>query len=613
MKNIYKSLQNKYITNTIKQIKHVYVVWKWANSFLLGKYPYHTLVIVLIYIIQGLLPTATIIVLNKLIDSVLLTKSFQAAVPWLVVLLLLHLCSDTVLSKLVSPLNNRLQQKLEFTLSILRHEKLEKLPFSYFENSKLYDAIHRSSSPGKKLHLFFHDALALIQSLTTVFSISLLFAQVSPWVTILLIAVTIPYSIQSLKANDIWAELLFGQTEEQRRAAYYESLLMGRAEQKELRIYQLHAPLTATWRKWLDKLRSESLRQQLLLERSFLPLQGIDFCIHIGIAIYLIIALTKQQITIGLFVALFQGVRNWNDALAIISSGFRQTLEALVHVQYVQQFLSIEVEQQKNGSLPFPEKLQQVELSNVSYRYPNSETDTLHNISFTWRQGESIAIVGENGAGKSTLMKLLLRLYTPTSGHITVDGIEYHSIAEASLRKNVSAVFQNYYAFEFTLAQSIGLGDVHSLADDNYLHPDQERVVQIAKRTGAYPIITSLPDGAQTPIGHVIDGAIGLSGGQWQRIALSRALYGDPQLLLLDEPTSALDPRAEAQLYDDFEQLMTDKTVLFISHRLGSARLADRIIVLKDGRIVEEGQHQTLLMANGEYARMWKEQAQWYR
>ena len=235
--------------------------------------------------------------------------------------------------------------------------------------------------------------------------------------------------------------------------------------------------------------------------------------------------------------------------------------------------------------------------------------------------GERVALVGENGSGKSTLAKILLGLYPPTDGRVTADGLDYAGIDPDSLAGAVSAAFQDYYRFEFTLGQSIGIAATAATAADKptsdlwppWLRPDPAVVADAARRSGAEELAQRLPAGYDTPVGHVLDGGQGLSGGEWQRVAIARAFTRDPELLILDEPAAALDAVAEAELYRQFAGLLEGRTAMLISHRLGSARMADRILVLQQGRIVEQGRHDELLEARGVYAGMWEEQASWYR
>ncbi|MDF2717856.1 MAG: hypothetical protein K0R28_4781, partial [Paenibacillus sp.] len=246
-----------------------------------------------------------------------------------------------------------------------------------------------------------------------------------------------------------------------------------------------------------------------------------------------------------------------------------------------------------------------IELTDVSYAYYGADEPALRDIRLTLHPGETVALVGENGAGKSTLAKLLLGLYRPTGGRIAWDGTDYGELDPVLLRRSVSAVFQDFVRYETTLRDNVGLG-----------RPDEEsadETIRRALRAAGADRLESLPGGLDARVGLVAEGGRQLSGGQWQRLAIARAAVRDARLLVLDEPTAALDPQHETELYRSFRKLAEGRTVLFVSHRLGWARYADRIVVLRDGRIVEEGSHGTLMAAGGEYASMFQAQAEWYR
>ena len=226
----------------------------------------------------------------------------------------------------------------------------------------------------------------------------------------------------------------------------------------------------------------------------------------------------------------------------------------------------------------------------------------LQGVGFRLAPGERVALVGENGSGKSTLAKILLGLYPPTAGRVLADGRDYGEIHPESLTGAVSAAFQDYHRFEFTLGQSIGIAAPTAPAAaaaegpgndlwPRWLPPDPAVVADAAQRSGAEELAQRLPDGYETPVGHILDGGQGLSGGEWQRVAIARAFTRHPELLILDEPAASLDAVAEAELYRQFAGLLEGRTALLISHRLGSARMADRILVPRQGRIVEEGRH----------------------
>ena len=229
----------------------------------------------------------------------------------------------------------------------------------------------------------------------------------------------------------------------------------------------------------------------------------------------------------------------------------------------------------------------------------------MSDVTFTLKPGETVALVGENGAGKTTLVKLLSRLYDPTKGSILVDGVNLKELDLETWRQYIAVVFQDFGCYAFTLAENIALGDIKAL-------DDQAKLGRAIQRTGIAKLVEALPAGEHTSLGKQF-GGIELSGGEWQKIALARAfIREEAQILILDEPTAALDPRSEYEIYRHFLELDRGKTTLLITHRLASARMADRILVLKSGHLIEEGTHKELLQFGGEYAALWNMQVKQY-
>jgi len=342
-----------------------------------------------------------------------------------------------------------------------------------------------------------------------------------------------------------------------------------------------------------------------------LPGEALSVAVTVGTALILAIALTRHRIGPGAFVALFSAVGRLSAAMWGLSYHAGQVGARALEAGCVREFLALPAEEVDLGSTaatrPFPNPLRRgIDLVGVTFTYPGRDAPVLQALDLHLAPGEHLALVGRNGAGKSTLVKILLGLYRPQAGTVSADGLDYRAIDPESLRDGVSAAYQDYYNFALTARESVGVGRVAASGD-------LERVTAAARLGGADGFIRALPRSYDTPLGHVLDGGTGLSGGQWQRIAISRALMRQPQLLILDEPAAALDPRAEAELYGRFGTLLRGRGALLISHRLGSARLADRILVLEGGRIVEDGPHDALLALGGVYARMWEEQSQWYR
>ena len=606
------------------------------------------LAILVVQILLGIQPALLIYVTQNLIDTVVGAAGrgatgFGEALPWLIGFGLALLLTNEVLWKIRDILHMRLEQDLRYALGRRFLAQASRLPLIFFEVSCFYDRLERARDPGQKLDRLFFDATHLFQAAVKAVSIAAMFAFVSPWISLALLAVLVPQIRLELRQSRMFMAFTYGETEEERRARYFDRVLTGRVEQKEMRLFALHAPLTARWKAMRQELRERLLEQKQRQVRGGLPVAGLRIAVSVGVAIVLAFFLGGGVLTPGRFVALFQGL---NDMLgAGFSLGYHsRELQALtIEVAYVREFLGLTKDDSSWATAqledagaprdrPFPRPLHQgFAIDDVWFAYPaagrnepekgNSEVRAvLRGVSFRLRRGERVALVGENGAGKSTLAKILLGLYSPNSGSVQADGIRYSDIDPESLTSAVSAAFQDYFNFEFTMGQSIGVGAMGSgdgtqVSDlwPAWLPPDPEVVENAARRSGADAIAKRLPLGYATPIGHVLDHGHGLSGGEWQRIAVARAFTREPELLILDEPTAALDPMAEAELYRQFGELIEGRTALLISHRLGSARMADRILVLKDGRIVEEGHHDDLLVTGGLYAGMWEEQAAWYQ
>lgn len=603
-----------------------HIIWGTVQAFRVA--PVFMVCLILLSFLEGIGPAFIVFVSKNLIDETVIgagggTEALMRIVPWVGAYFIASMLSMDIMFRIRTPLTERLRQRLNYSIDTQRFALATHLPLLVFEDKETYDKLQRSDNPGNKIDNLIHNMLWGFQNAVQMISLAIYFAVLSPWVPVLLISLQIPMLFLKGKAQKLWLDLTYSQTEDQRKAAYIDELLTGRNQQKELRIFGLKAPLSDRWRLQRVGLLSEALalrKKVILLDY---PGNLINLLSSTAILIYAATQLSHQALTAGLFVALFQGVGRFEGAANGFAFGFREMLQGAGEVGFIRDYLELERKSsqdhregqgadsnQRKESFPAP-LTDGVSFENVTFRYPGREP-LLHDVTFRLKAGEHVALVGENGAGKSTISKLLLGLYIPDSGAIRADGRAYSEIDPESLRDNVTAAFQDFCNMEFSLAQSIAVGNPRSFGPDGWT-PNISSVQHAASLGGADEVAGSLAGGWSQPVGYTLEGGVGLSGGQWQRIALSRALMREPQVLILDEPTAALDPKAEAGLYTRFMEIMRGRTVVVISHRLGSARMADRILVLKNGEIIEEGHHDDLVKAKGEYARMWEEQAQWYQ
>ena len=610
---------------------------RWAWGHIRAQARGTALGLVAVHLLLGLQPALLIHVTRNLVDTVVAAaadgpQDFGDALPWLIAFGLILLLTNEVLWNVRDTLNLRLEQKLSSVMGRLVLAKSSRLPLLFFEASGTYDLLERARNPGRKIDRLFFSALHFSQAVITAVSVAAMFAPVSPWISLALLAVLVPQVRLEIRQSRKFMAFTYGATPEERRAGYVDRILTGRSEQKEMRLFGLHAPLTQRWRGMRGVLRRRVLDQRQRLVVGGLPVTGLRVFVGVGVAGVLAYLLGDRVLTPGRFVALFQGVDDMLEAGSSLGFSSWDLQVQSGEVGYVREFLDLP-EQGGAGTgakAPFPRPLRQgILVDDVHFTYPPAGSDgadsgsappVLQGVGFHLAPGERVALVGENGSGKSTLARILLGLYPPTAGRVLADGLDYAGIDPDSLAGAVSAAFQDYYRFELTLGQSIGIaapaaaekGEATDLWP-SWLHPDPGVVADAARRSGAEELAQRLPGGYDTPVGHVLDGGQGLSGGEWQRLAIARAFTRNPELLILDEPAAALDPVAEAELYRQFAELLERRTALLISHRLGSARMADRILVLQDGRIVEEGRHEELLAAGSVYAGMWEEQASWYR
>jgi ATP-binding cassette subfamily B protein len=331
---------------------------------------------------------------------------------------------------------------------------------------------------------------------------------------------------------------------------------------------------------------------------------------------YAIMQAAFARITVGDLALVFQAATQVRNGLGILFRTLGMFYEHSLFMGNLYGFLELSPDA-IDGALahPQPETSQHfvprpihqgVEFRHVSFRYPGTDRCVLRDLSFTIRPQTAVAIVGENGAGKTTLIKLLTRLYDPTEGVILLDGCDLRTYDLADLRSQIGVIFQDFVRYNLTAGENIGFGQLEDV-------DDLERIAHAADRGGAAPVIAKLADGYATMLGRTFENGVDLSGGEWQKLALGRAFMRESQILILDEPTAALDALAEYEVYRRFAELTAGRATIFISHRFSTVRMAQQILVLADGHLIESGNHAELVARNGRYAEMFNAQAERYQ
>lgn len=460
----------------------------------------------------------------------------------------------------------------------------------------------RSSSA---LEMVLYGARAVL-ALFTALAIAITLGGLHPLVPVLLVLAQLPSMRLLWEYMNSVGSSLYVLTPKARRLEYLRRISIAPDVAKDVRLAGAHDYLHDRYgREWSESVGELQVTRGRMLRR-IVPADLISAVTLALVYAYLVWATVDGRVTIGGLV-MFSGAAIMFRA-QLVNIGFEIGFLPLpLHfLRPVKRVLEAGPDlESPQDPAPVPEPITQgIAVEDVHFTYPEQEQPVLNGVSFTLGVGESMALVGGNGAGKTTLVKLLLRLYDPTAGRIMMDGIDIRSFDLDELRRRMGVIFQDFGRYELTAAENIGLGDVD--------HRDDEgRVREAARKGGADELIDALPQGLNTALGREL-GDRELSGGQWQRIALSRAFMADNAVLVLDEPTAELDPRGEYEVFERFAELTRDRMTVLVSHRFSTVRMADRIVLLEHGRITEQGDHASLMINGGEYARMYRIQAGQY-
>jgi ABC-type multidrug transport system fused ATPase/permease subunit len=564
---------------------------------------------------QAFLPAAMAWVGKLIVDAVVLAARTGAAadrthVLRLVAIELSLMVLSTVFSRGQALLRDLMRASLANHVNTMILEKATTLELKHFEDADFYDKMQnaRREASSRPLSLVLEIA-SLSQQLIVLASYALLLARVSPWSVLLIVAASLPAFFAEAKFSGQSFRLNSWRAPEGRRQNYLEWILTRDSHVKEVKLFGLGPLVLERYRRLFAKFYSEDRALALRKSAAGVLLGLLSLAAFYGSYLWMAWRSALGAISLGdltLYLSVFrQGQASIQSVLASIASLYENGLFVSNLYDYLDIGTTGEAPRSSPPLSPLQAHAQSVEFRDVSFHYPGSEKLVLNGVSLVLKPGEKLALVGDNGAGKSTLIKLLLRLYDPTGGAILYGGVDLRDMDPRDLRDRLGVLFQDFVKYQFTAAENIGLGWVPAIAD-------RARIEKAADDGGAAQVIASLPQKLDTMLGGWFEEGQELSGGQWQKIALARAFMRRSEVLVLDEPTASLDAEAEHDLFVKLQFLAEDRTAILISHRFSTVRQADRIAVLRDGKIEELGTHDELVAKDGRYAQLFRLQAAGY-
>src|SRR6185437_1317882 len=564
-------------------------------------------------LIAALIPLGMVAVTAVIIKAITVVSTHKGALLphfwWYVGAEFALATLGTILGRLVDYCDTVLADKFTRYIATKTMEHASRLDLASYEDPQFYDKLDRARAQGTDRVMMIQMTGRLVQQVVTAASLAAVILWFSPWLLLGLIICVVPAFLGESHFAFLGYSLSFRQTPERRELDYLRVLGGSKESAKELKLFGLSAYLVDRYRRISDKLHKENvgLANQRLLAGSFLTLLGTIG--YYGAYVFVVYLTVAGRMDIEKMMFLTGAIAGTSSNIQAVFSTFSGIADQALFLTDLLEFFSVKPKVSSTpNALPVPRPIRQgFEFRNVSFNYPGNQRRVLNNISFSLNPGERIALVGENGQGKTTIVKLLTRLYDPTEGQILLDGVDLREYDQEGLWKEVGVIFQDFTRYEMSASDNIAVGQIEE--KENLF-----RIRSAAHKSLAEGVVRKLPKGYDQILGCRFEGGVDLSGGEWQKMALARAYLREAQLLILDEPTAALDARSEREVFDRFAELTRGKMALLISHRFSTTRMVDRILVLENGRIAEQGAHEQLVRSSGSrYAQMFELQAANYR
>lgn len=590
----------------------------------------YTATMVVLRLIRSFVPVATLWIGKLIIDEVvaLQTAPHDLTALWKLVALEIGIVlAGEILSRISTLVESLLGDLFSNYSSIRLMEHAATLDLYYFEDPEFYDRLERARRQTVGRIGLLTQLVTMAQSILTLVSLGAALFVYIPWLLLLLIVAVLPSFLGETHFASLQYSLLYRWTPERRQLDYIRFIGASDRTAKEVQMFGLAPWLVERYRTLSDRFYEENKKLSIRKGLVATALSVVGTLGYYGAYVVILLEAVQGLITIGTLTFLAGSFARSRDLIERLLMGASDIYQQSLYLKDLFEFFELKPSISSSpGALEVPWPIRQgFVFENVGFRYPESDRWAVRGVNFTLHPGERVALVGENGAGKTTITKLLARLYDPSEGRILLDGVDLREYDLASVRRTISVIFQDFVRYDLRFDENIGVGGIDRVQDyfdavDGVSGTETRTgeeppapIVAAAEKSLASTLLGRFGQGYRQMLGRRFEGGVDLSGGEWQKVALARAYMRDAQVLILDEPTAALDARAEYEVFIRFSELVAGRMAVIISHRFSTVRMSDRIIVLKDGRVIEEGAHDDLVARGGLYAELFLLQAEGYR